>query len=211
MSEQELRQVLARNLSAIRRQCGMTQSELAECINYSDKSISKWERGEGLPDLYILTRLADIYGVRVQDFLQSAPPAPPPRRGFGRAQRLLITALSVGLVWLVDAVAFFVLRLLGVDVFYLELAVFSALFASTVVLTVFSALWFSRLWCGIAVSSMVWLSAGGARFFVTMDGIEHVFWIAGALQILVILWYVFIGIRSENPRKFKKEKVETEK
>ena len=43
----------------------MTQAELAERLNYSDKAISKWERAESIPDIYILKRLADMFGVTV--------------------------------------------------------------------------------------------------------------------------------------------------
>ena len=65
----EINEVVAKNLIAYRKQKGLTQAELAEKISYSDKSISKWERGECLPDLAILKQLADFYGITVNDFL----------------------------------------------------------------------------------------------------------------------------------------------
>ncbi len=67
--EQNLEQIVAANLAELRRAQGLTQAELAEKINYSDKSVSKWERGDGLPDLKVLTQLAALYGVSLDTFV----------------------------------------------------------------------------------------------------------------------------------------------
>ena len=66
----ELKLVVASNLIKLRQQAGLTQAELGEKLNYSDKTVSKWERGESLPDAYVLTRLAEIYGLTVNDLLR---------------------------------------------------------------------------------------------------------------------------------------------
>ena len=66
----ELKLVVASNLIRLRQNAGMTQAELGEKLNYSDKTVSKWERGESIPDAYVLTRLADIYGLTVNDLLR---------------------------------------------------------------------------------------------------------------------------------------------
>ncbi len=67
----ELKLIVASNLIKLRQAAGMTQAELGEKLNYSDKTVSKWERGESIPDAYILTRLAEIYGLTVDDLLHS--------------------------------------------------------------------------------------------------------------------------------------------
>ena len=67
-NQQEL---LAKNLAYYRKASGLTQLELADKFNYSDKSVSKWERGEGFPDIFVLKSLADFYGITVDDFYQS--------------------------------------------------------------------------------------------------------------------------------------------
>ena len=68
---EELKLVVASNLIKLRQKAGMTQAELGEKLNYSDKTVSKWERGESIPDAYVLTRLADIYGLTVNDLLRN--------------------------------------------------------------------------------------------------------------------------------------------
>lgn len=64
----ELKLILASNLIKLRTSKNMTQTDLAEKLNYSDKAVSKWERAESVPDIFVLKQLADIFGVDV-DFL----------------------------------------------------------------------------------------------------------------------------------------------
>lgn len=65
----ELKLIVASNLIKLRQKAGMTQAELGEKLNYSDKTVSKWERGESIPDAYSLLRLAGIYGLTVDELL----------------------------------------------------------------------------------------------------------------------------------------------
>lgn len=69
MSEKAQNEIIAQNLSMFRKLNGLTQSELAEAIGYSNKSISKWERGDGLPDILVLILLSDIYSVTVSELI----------------------------------------------------------------------------------------------------------------------------------------------
>ena len=63
MTEIELKETITANLIKYRKTNSYTQAALAEKINYSDKAVSKWERGESIPDLYTLTLLAELYGI----------------------------------------------------------------------------------------------------------------------------------------------------
>ena len=71
MDLNELKLVTASNLIKLRTEAGMTQADLGEALNYSDKSISKWERGEAIPDAYVLTQIGAIFGVTVDYLLSS--------------------------------------------------------------------------------------------------------------------------------------------
>ena len=96
-----LETIVASNLAEFRRNAGLTQAELAEKINYSDKSISKWERGEALPDLKVLAQLAELYGVTINDFVtkdagkQKAEPEVPKSETRYRIGVELLAACSV--------------------------------------------------------------------------------------------------------------------
>ena len=65
MQLSELKLISASNIIKLRTQKGMTQAELGAILNYSDKTISKWERGEAIPDAYVLLQMAEIFGVSV--------------------------------------------------------------------------------------------------------------------------------------------------
>ena len=80
MQLSELKLVTAGNLIQLRTSRGMTQAELGALLNYSDKTISKWERGEAIPDAYVLTQLAEIFGVTVDALLSPPGKWEPPER-----------------------------------------------------------------------------------------------------------------------------------
>ena len=95
----EINQRIAKNLMHYRKAAGFTQAELAEKINYSDKSVSKWESGNGVPDIYTLMQLAELYGITVDTLIGKGVPVAvkkPTKR-----LHLLIMLLSSGIVWLV--------------------------------------------------------------------------------------------------------------
>ncbi|MCI6771879.1 MAG: helix-turn-helix domain-containing protein [Oscillospiraceae bacterium] len=74
MNEYDFNRKVAENLVRYRKLHGMTQAELAECISYSNKSVSKWERGEGVPDAFVLFSLSEIYGITLSELVgQTAP------------------------------------------------------------------------------------------------------------------------------------------
>ncbi len=69
MKNEDFKRVVAKNLVYFRKKKGLTQQELAKELNYSDKAISKWERGESLPDAYVLYTIAKFYHIGLDDFL----------------------------------------------------------------------------------------------------------------------------------------------
>ena len=99
----ELEAIVSSNLTALRKRRGWTQAELAEKIHYSDKSVSKWERGEALPDLKVLKTLSELYGVTVDCFLTEGAaedPAPYMAPASKLRYQIWVTLLAVCIVWL---------------------------------------------------------------------------------------------------------------
>ena len=60
---EEIRRNIAANIQRLRVGSGMTQQELGEYLNYTDKAVSKWERGESVPDVGVLLKIANLFGV----------------------------------------------------------------------------------------------------------------------------------------------------
>ena len=114
MQLSELKLVTASNIIKLRTGRGLTQAELGAMLNYSDKTISKWERGEAIPDAYVLTQIAEIFGVTV-DGLRSTethwqPPAEEKKPELSYSIDVII-AISVLGVWTLALTAFVALWL----------------------------------------------------------------------------------------------------
>ena len=100
----ELKLIFASNLIRLRTAAGMTQAELGEQLNYSDKSISKWERGEAIPDAAVLKRMSEIFGVTVDYLLNEHDawqPGPEPA-ACDRSHYAIILVALMGIVTLAD-------------------------------------------------------------------------------------------------------------
>ncbi|MBR4905843.1 MAG: helix-turn-helix transcriptional regulator [Clostridia bacterium] len=203
MEENRIRTVLAEKMAAYRKRAGMTQAELAEKLNYSDKSISKWERGDGMPDLLVLCKLADLYDVPLDAFLREGPLVR--SQAEQKSRRIIITLISIGLVFFVAAIGFFVCYLAKVDVRWL--AFIYAVPVSMILLVVFSHMWSTLLWQALSVTGLVWTLCGAIYIsFVAIAGMHNVamlFLCAAIFQVLVILWYVLMLVRKRN--KARKE------
>lgn len=209
LTEQELRERVGKNLTAFRKRAGFTQLEIADIINYSDKSVSKWERGEGVPDFYILTRLAELYGVTVNDFLADENQKVAYKRTKGtplsRKSKLVITALAVMLVWVVATIVHYILSLCGVQGWPLGFVYYCAVPATAIVLIVFTTMWFGKIASGLSVSALVWSVAIGAHVYVEHAASVNIYEIAVVLQILILLWYGFLFLRHRDKKKQKKQ------
>ncbi|MBP5193409.1 MAG: helix-turn-helix transcriptional regulator, partial [Clostridia bacterium] len=109
----EIRKNVAANLAANRKRLNMTQLQLAALLNYSDKAVSKWERGDAVPDVFVLKKAADIFGITVDELIgppAEAPEEPKEEKRLTHGSKALIAVISAGLVWLVATVVFAVLR-----------------------------------------------------------------------------------------------------
>ena len=137
---EELKAVFASNL--IRTGAGMTQLELGDKIHYSDKSISKWERAEAIPDAFVLTQLAQLFGVTVNDLLTSDTawkPVETPEEQPVTYSRLFIILCSLAGIWTLCVFQFALLWALGSIQWVILMA---GLPLSLVTLLVFNTLWY---------------------------------------------------------------------
>ena len=106
---ENVKEVIAGNLAALRKSRRMTQQELAEKLNYSDKAISRWEHAETLPDIETLCKICDIYGVKFEYLLQKEQ-APANKNPYVIRQdtpkKTAITLIAILSVWLIALIAY---------------------------------------------------------------------------------------------------------
>ena len=74
-------------ISALRKANGMTQKDLAEQLNVSDKTVSRWERDEGAPDLAMIPVIAEIFGVTCDELLRGERKSPTERKLMSEQER----------------------------------------------------------------------------------------------------------------------------
>ena len=152
----DLKTCFSVNLVRYRKAANLTQAELAEKINYSDKAVSKWERAEAIPDVYTLKSIADYFGVTV-DLLISPPKKEKPAFNMRLTKkRAIICLASLAIVWLV-AVAFFAF----IDIIFTELkptwlSFIYAIPISCIVLLIFTAVWGKTLGNAVIISVLIW-------------------------------------------------------
>lgn len=179
IDERELREIVTTNLINYRKANNYTQAVLAEKINYSDKAISKWERGESLPDLYTLALLADLYQITINDLTtKHEKPIKATKKNTSKVHTI-ITWLAFLLVWLVATISY-LFPFIFTESQYLWLAFIYAIPVSLIVLLVFSMLW------GNSKKSFVWVSLLTLSIILSVS--LTVFLLAGITKI----WFLFI-------------------
>ncbi len=201
----DYKRIIANNITELRKAVPLTQAELAEKLNYSDKAISKWERGESIPDVAVLKQIADLFGVsvdylleeehRIETTLQSVP-------WQKKKNRILITALSCALVFLIATLAFVALGLLG-DVPRIWLAYVYCVPICSILLIVFNSIWGRYGWNYFFISVLVW-SLLTSIYLTTGDYSNWLIFIIGVPgQIIILMWS---GFKSKFYLKLKKKK-----
>ena len=191
-SEETLRSLIAENISYYRRQNGDTQADLAEKLNYSDKSVSKWERGDGTPDIFILSKIADLYGITVQDLLRTK------KVPKSRTRHVLITLLAVGLVWLTMTVLFCGAKILNIRADSAWLLFIYAIPVTGIVWEVFNALWWN-LWMQVLSGSLIIWGVGLSLVLsIHLESVFLLLVICGVLQVLLILFFL---LKYQNRKK----------
>ncbi len=111
----ELNYIIANNITTLRTQQGITQLELALMLNYSDKLISKWERGDSTPNAHTLKRLSEIFDVSVDylftDHRNASQELPAVVEAEGQKTKIntgVITAIVVVGIWMLALLMFVV-------------------------------------------------------------------------------------------------------
>ena len=193
--ENNQQELLAKNLAYYRKASGLTQLELAEKFNYSDKSVSKWERGEGFPDVFVLKSLADFYGISVDDFYSSEKKKIS-SQNHSLTKQIYIKLLSVAIGWLVTLLTFFLLNtLLDPSVkFQTWLTFIYGALITGIILLVWDYIYHHRFLRVIDTSIIIW--TGALTIYLTIlvileMNLPLIFVVGAPLQILEILWFLF--------------------
>ena len=189
---EDLKFITAANIISLRTKAGMTQAQLAELLNYSDKSVSKWERAEAVPDAYVLKHMSEIFGVSVDYLLSSHNDWEPISQKQKRRYRSeIIVLISMAGIW---TLAFFIFIIGWILGHMLWLVFIYAGPISLITLLVFNSVWENGKRNYYIVSTLV------ASIFV-MVYLTLLRWNPWQLLLLIIPaeLIVFLAFRVKKP------------
>lgn len=205
MDGEKLKALIGTNIAAYRKRAGLTQAGLAEKLNYSDKAISKWERGESVPDVLTLAQLAEQFDITVNDLLVDINQLPgnpgklekamtqvSEKALKRKANKNIILALSTTLVWFVALLVFVVMSSFDFLDPYSWLIFFYAVPANAIVLLSLRSAWRDFRWNKALISLIVWGAI--VSIYVSLQVIcQYNFWKLFLLgipgQIAIFLWF----------------------
>lgn len=184
----EIKNNLSKNIVKLRKEKKLTQLELANKLNYSDKSVSKWENGDTIPDIEVIKRLADFFNVSVDSLIGSPdnltqkenPPKNSPKN------KLVITLLSIICVWIVSTIVFVMLEIFLKTDYWL--CFIWAIPVSFIVLIVFNAIWGKKKFSILITSGLMWTTILSIYLQLLKFNLWVLFLIGIPLEIGIILW-----------------------
>ena len=196
MNDEQLKIQLGANIASFRKGMGLTQAGLADKLNYSDKAVSKWERGESVPDVLTLVQLSELFGITVDALLTDPNGAPKdpvsavtqPQKP--KADRGVIVKLCSLLVWFVALLIFVILSAAGVPKGLIAFAY--AIPVNAIVNLCLCSAWrdYGRnpLW----ISAIVWgclLSLHASLLIFAGVNILNIYLLGIPGQIAIYLWF----------------------
>ena len=198
---EDIRQIIADNIAALRIEKNMTQLELAEVLSYSDKAVSKWERGESIPDVITLKAIADLFGVSL-DYLVCRHEPGEKRKGkhTARNNHIFITLMSVACVWILGTCVFSFSSVLGANLWP---AFVVCVPVSLIVCLVFNSIWGKPKLNLVIISGLVW-SLIATIFIIFYVYTEYNLWVLFLIGIpSQVFISLFVGIKKPKDKSRK--------
>ncbi|MDE7372521.1 MAG: helix-turn-helix domain-containing protein [Clostridia bacterium] len=186
----------------------MTQLELAEKLSYSDKSVSKWEQGNGIPDVRILMQIAELFGVTLDDLVHVQKERKLMPKTMRLVRRTVVMTCSALLVWFIAVVAFVPLKLAAPELGFTWLSFVYAVPVSSVVVLVLACVWRYKWLKVTSISVIVWTTLACICLTIFACGYRDpwlwlTFTIGIPLQFLTLIF--FLGWRKGSSHKKNKE------
>lgn len=183
-----LNEILSNNLTKLRKFNNYTQADIASKLDYSDKTISKWETGEIVPSIENLIKLAKLYNLTLDEITSPLPEEHfyLKTKNFDKQNKIIITLLAILAVWIV-ATVFFVYTniLLGTNSWRVFIW---AIPVSCIVALTFNKLWGKRIFTFIILSILIWSTITAIFLELIEYNLFATYFIGIPIQLSIILW-----------------------
>lgn len=188
-----VKSIVAKNITELRLLNNMTQLQLGEKLNYSDKTVSKWERGESTPDIAVLVEIADLFGVSLDYLVRGEnldEKVKDNRQARAKYNHRAITYISEGLVWFIALFAFVITSLIVREAKFPWLYFVYALPITQIIRLVFNSIWFNPRHNYLIISVLMWsvLFAIHITFWFFGINIAMILLLGIAGEIIIVLW-----------------------
>lgn len=206
-NEDEIKKLFGERLTESRKRCGITQLNLAEKLNYSDKAVSKWERGESLPDVFTIMKIAEALGVTMSYLLgeEELPKAPDRIVNEKRSKRsisVFVPLVSAVGIYFIASVLFLVFKQIPSVAPYADYSFLFALPVMFITLSVFSFIWWHNVSQFVCLSMLIWsvyVSIYTAvDLFADLPDFKYIFISCTILQIICIIVFAFVHFKKKN-------------
>lgn len=200
------KEILAKNLIKYRKNAGLSQIELAKKLNYSNKNISKWENGETMPNAFVLQKIANIYGIQIEDLIkengelivEETPKSRDKRKTIFRITMLL---LANAILYASGTLLIYILKLVGVKDFplymiYLYLSPLSFLSITIYIRVIYNIVEI------FSMSAFNWLICTSFYLsFINTPNMAFIFVMGGGVEIIEICISLLVNIKLKNDKK----------
>ena len=188
---EDMKKIVAGNITRVRTSLGLTQAQLGEKLNYSDKAVSKWEHGDSTPDINILADIASTFGVSVDYLLTEVhEPETDPQEKKDRVRHYqkMVTLICCAMVWLIATIVYVILRITVPDPFPSWMAFVYAVPVTCIVYLVFNSIWGNRFNNYYIISALLWSVLISIFFTLLKYNLWLLFAIGIPSQIIIFLW-----------------------
>ncbi len=193
----ELQENIAKNIQYYRKQLNLTQLELAEKLDYSDKTISKWERGDGVPDVFTLNKLSEFFNISINDLLSEQT-----KKIKQESHKQLKPLLYVLVVWAVFVTSYGILKMFNwkLDNYPLWLLFIYPIPLSALIFFIYNLVWKNLFYVYLFLTIFIWTLSVDIQ--LTFDYLQpSLFYIITSSLYLLFMYLTFYVLQYRKRKK----------
>ncbi len=194
---ENIKENISKNLVKLRKSKKLTQQDFAKIFNYSDKAVSRWERGESLPDIDILTQICDYYNVEFSWLISSQEEVVKVKQKASTWYRVATVLLYVVSVFTLATVIFVYFQISSNTVFY-QAYIWSVPISFFIVTWCCHRWWEKALEFSFASATLWTLLASVYVQFLSLN-IWAIFLLGIPLQLILVLTFL-MSLNKKNTK-----------
>ena len=197
--ENNVKQTIGINISELRKSYKMTQADLASKLHYSDKAVSRWEKGSTLPDIDVLLKICDIFGVSFDYLIRDNSDKEKYTKieKADRGNRITIVLLAITLVWFLATIIYVYTGIMGHKWWQ---GFLWAVPVMALVCEIFNRQWGIKFYSLFTLTLLNWGLITATYLQLLSYNIWLLFILGAPIQVCIFLWYNIKSTKKYTPR-----------